>query len=338
MIVHPASAVTQMPSCHRVSDQWIFSLSMQINLSMHSGLGIKTWAIMTNETLTDYTQQLKTMLTDTISSSLKSQDDFGVLFSGGLDSSIIAAILASLYSEAFPLFVTGITSAKDIPQARLSASHLNLPLTIRIFTHDDVKEKLSQILSICGVVDLLHAELAISFFFATECARQNNVTTVFSGQGADELFGGYARHERCFIESGSEKASVEMLSDLKKLQEVSLPCLQAVVNHFGLQLVTPFSDTSLIEYSRNLPFWCKLNLSSGEVVRKQLLRQLAQELGFPSQVVNAPKRAVQYGSGVHRILIDLATEYWSEKEPTLSARKARSHTRINQFLAQINDE
>ncbi|MFX1299488.1 MAG: asparagine synthase C-terminal domain-containing protein [Promethearchaeota archaeon] len=293
---------------------------------------------MTNETLTNYTQQLKTMLTHTIRSSLKSQDTFGVLFSGGLDSSILAAILASIYSEPFPLFVTGITSAKDIPQARLAASHLNLPLTIRIFTHDDVKEKLRQILSLCGVVDLLHAELAITFFFATECANQNKVATIFSGQGADELFGGYARHERHFIESGSEKTSIEMLFDLKKLQEVTLPCLQAVVNHFGLQLVTPFSDMSLIEYSHNLPFSCKLTLSSGEVVRKQLLRQLAQELQLPSQVVNAPKRAVQYGSGVHRILTDLTTEYWSEKEPTLSAREARSHTRMNQFLAHITDE
>lgn len=338
MIVHPASAVTQMPSCHRVSDQWIFSFSMQINLPMQSCLGIKACSIMTTKTLTDYTQQLKTLLTDAINSSLKPPDDFGVLFSGGLDSSILAAILASLCSEPFPLFVTGITSAKDIPQARLSASHLDLPLTIRIFTHDDVKEKLRQILSICGVVDLLHAELAISFFFATECASQNNVTTIFCGQGADELFGGYARHERHFIESGSETASVEMLSDLKKLQEVTLPCLQTIVNHFGLQLATPFSDTSLIEYSLNLPFSCKLTQSSDGVIRKQLLRHLAQELGLPSQVVNAPKRAVQYGSGVHRILTDLATEYWAEKEPTLSARKARSHTRINQYLAQINDE
>ncbi len=293
---------------------------------------------MTNETLTENTQQLKMMLTDVISSSLKTQEDFGVFFSGGLDSSILAAILTSLYSEPFTLFVTGITSAKDIPQARLSASHLNLPLIIRLFTHDDVKEKLREILSICGVVDLLHAELAISFFFAAECASQNNVTTVFSGQGADELFGGYARHERYFIELGSEKASVEMLSDLKKLQGVTLPCLQAVVNHFELILVTPFTDASLVEYSHNLPFSCKLNLSSGEVVRKHLLRQLAQELGLPSQVVNGPKRAVQYGSGVHRILTDLATEYWSEKEPSLTTRKARSHTRINQFLAQINDE
>jgi asparagine synthetase B (glutamine-hydrolysing) len=67
---------------------------------------------MTTNSLTDYTQQLKTSLKDAIRSSLESQDDFGVLFSGGLDSSILAAILASLSSEPFPLFVTGITSAK----------------------------------------------------------------------------------------------------------------------------------------------------------------------------------------------------------------------------------
>ncbi len=292
---------------------------------------------MKSRTLEMLSQQLRALLANALSSSYKSTDTIGLLFSGGLDSSILATLLSNIHSEPIPLFVTGVESAKDIILARESAMFLKLPLTIRFFTGDEVKEKLSEILSIINVVDVLQVELAIPLFFATECAKQFNITTLFTGQGADELFGGYARHEQQFLQLGERASLTEMEKDLVKLREIILPSQTAVVHHFGINLATPYLNGALVEFSHQLPFPCKLSKSSQGVVRKRLLRELAYELGIPPRFVNASKRALQYGSGTHRIIVDLATKYWSQHNPGLSKREARTHSRIKEYLRQIKN-
>ncbi len=277
-------------------------------------------------------------LKEAILKSFSSDDVIGHLLSGGLDSSIITAMIKNVYPEPFPLFVSGIESAKDLTTAREAANHFNLPLAIRIFTPMELEDRLPTILSLLGTVDVLQVELAIPLFFAAECAKQFNITILFSGLGADELFGGYARHEKQFSSLGSKAALKEMKSDLQKLQTETLPFQHTIVGHFNLELVTPFLDKTLIDFSFALPFKCKLYRIRKEIVRKYLLRILAKELGFPSHIIHAPKRAVQYGSGTHRILAKLATDYWNLHEPELTRREARSHTRISQYLSQLLDE
>jgi asparagine synthase (glutamine-hydrolysing) len=289
---------------------------------------------MDSETLDALSQQLKALLTNALSISYQSKDAVGLLFSGGLDSSLLAVLLSKIHSEPIPLFVTGVESAKDITVARESAMFLNLPLTIRFFTENEVKERLTEILSIISVIDVLQVELAIPLFFATECANQFDITILFSGHGADELFGGYARHEQQFLQSGELASLTEMKKDLAKLHNKTLPSQTAIVNHFGISLAIPYLNNALIEFSNQLPFACKISKSSQGVTRKRLLRELAKELGIPPSIANAPKRAIQYGSGTHRILVDLAAEYWSQKDPVLSKREARTHSRIKEYLLQ----
>ncbi|MFW9985086.1 MAG: asparagine synthase C-terminal domain-containing protein [Candidatus Odinarchaeota archaeon] len=289
---------------------------------------------MKNGTLEAESQKLRGLLTKAISASFKSTDTIGLLFSGGLDSSLLAVLLSNIHSEPIPLFVTGVESAKDIILAREVARFLKLPLTIRFFAVDEVREKLPEILSIISEVDVLQVELAIPLFFVTECAKQFNITTLFTGQGADELFGGYARHEQQFLQSGERASLKEMEKDFAKLLEVILPSQIAVVHHFGINLATPYLNGTLVEFSHQLPFSCKLSKSSQGVIRKRLLRELAYKLGIPPQFAYASKRAFQYGSGTHRVLVDLATEYWSQKNPGLSKREAGTHSRINEYLLQ----
>ncbi|MFW9831469.1 MAG: asparagine synthase C-terminal domain-containing protein [Candidatus Thorarchaeota archaeon] len=293
---------------------------------------------MSKQNLEMKSKQLKRLLSDSLVEAISAEDVIGVLFSGGLDSSLTAAIVSTIHSEPFPLIVTGIETAKDIQLARESATYLNLPLTIRIFTQDDVKERLKEILLILGVTGVLQVELAIPLFFAAECARQFGVTKIISGQGADELFGGYARHERTFLQYGEQAVIVEIAADLRKLQQETLPFQEAIVQHFNLQLINPFLSEMMVAFSNELPFSFKISQSENSVIRKYLLRVLAKEIGFPSVISDAPKRAMQYGSGAHRILANLSAEYWSKTSPRITQKEARSHVRINQYLIQHIDE
>ncbi len=293
---------------------------------------------MNDDPCVQASRQLHVLLTEAMTKCLTPSDVVGVLFSGGLDSSVITAILSELHTTPLQLFVAGIDSAKDIVLAREAAEALNLPLTLRVFTADAVKEKLPTILTILGRVDVLHVELAIPFFFAAKCANQFGITTLFSGQGADELFGGYAKHEKRFLESGEQSALTEMESDLHTLHEVTLPSMEAIVSYFDIQLMVPFLNRAIIDFASSIPFSCKINQNSEMVIRKRVLRILAEELDLPPQVVQAPKRALQYGSGTHRILTNLAADYWLEKNPELTQREARTHSRVEQYLTQLIDQ
>ncbi|MFX1575751.1 MAG: asparagine synthase C-terminal domain-containing protein [Promethearchaeota archaeon] len=283
-----------------------------------------------------FSHQLYDLLTKMISQNLTSSIELGVLFSGGLDSSVITAILTKLHPAPFQLFVAGIEAAKDINFARKAAEALNLQLTIQLFTAADVEEALPTILSVLETVDVLHVELAIPLFFAAKCASQFKITTLFSGQGADELFGGYAKYEKRFLNS-EESTLNEMKSDLLTLYDKTLPSMTAIVSHFNARLIVPFCEQPIKNFADLIPFSCKIAQISKKVIRKRILRLLARNLNLPSQIADAPKRALQYGSGTHRILSRLATSYWLKKNPKLSKRKTRTHARIEQYLTQFTD-
>jgi len=290
---------------------------------------------MGDDLCTQYSQRLYSLLAKTISNCFAPSDTLGVLFSGGLDSSIITAILSKTYTGPIQLFVAGIEFAKDLDLAHEAAEALNLPLTLRIFNEEDVKEALPAITSRLGTPNVMNTELAIPFFFAAQCAKQFGITILICGQGADELFGGYAKYEKILGQSTPKAVLAQMESDLNNLQKTILPFLQRIVSDFGLYLVAPFLEPPIIDFSSTVRFTCKLQRSAGIVIRKRVLRQLAENLGLPSQLANAPKRAMQYGSGAHRVLTKLATEYWLSQNPELTQRQASTHSRVESYLKQL---
>lgn len=281
--------------------------------------------------------KLRALLSSAVSKQLASVESKGLLFSGGLDSSILLAILSTLNSTPIPLIVAGITSAKDIQAASSAATALGLQIEVQNFTLDDVERALPTIITAANSTDVLQVSLAIPLHFAAIRAQELGVTTLVSGQGADELFGGYARYERLMLNEEPQLIVAEMQADLKTLKQVTLPCQQSLVQHHGIQLVAPFLAPDIVAYSQSLPLHQKIVTTDSGVIRKRILRKLAKDLNLPGFIANAPKRALQYGSGASRILSRLSTLYWQQREPTLSKREARSHTNIHRFLCLLQE-
>lgn len=287
--------------------------------------------------LEENAQRLRSLLIRSLTK-LTDRKQFALLFSGGLDSSVIAALLAETKKASFTTLVVGIDTARDITTAKAAAKLLKLPLSIRIITKAEVKTKLTEILTVLRCVDVLQVSLAIPLFFAASYAKDLGLALLVNGQGADELFGGYARHEKFYVNSGSSAVTKEMQVDLEKMQKETFPLQQAVAQLHGLQIATPFLDVQVIDFAKTLPIRYKIHTLEEGIIRKRLLRCLAKQLGLPLQITEAPKRAIQYGSGTQRLLEDLSIQYWSQQQPNLSHREARSNDRIHQFLlAQIDE-
>jgi len=282
--------------------------------------------------MADLADELGSLLKAAVSSCLASAGHPGILFSGGLDSGILAVLASKISCRRSLLLVAGSPGSRDVVAAREAARELHLPLEVCLFTLDDVERKLPSIIAAAGSTDVLQVSLAIPLFFAAGWARRLGINLLVSGQGADELFGGYARYERLLLEAGPEAVHSEMEEDLTKLNRVTLPCQLATVQYHGLQMATPYLDRRILDFAGSLPLRHKLQVSNGIVIRKLILRRLARKLKLPSLIVDAKKRAAQYGSGASKFLARLSQSYWRRVEPGLSQREASSWRRIHRFL------
>jgi asparagine synthase (glutamine-hydrolysing) len=217
-------------------------------------------------------------------------DGVGVLFSGGVDSTAIAAILKNL-NRKFTCYTAGFPGSKDIVWAEETASQMAIDqISCEI---GDIEEVVRKIIQITGLRDPVNVSIAIPLFVACSQIKEKVVIT---GMGADELFAGY--------ESFKRTKDVNELSWklLKKVENQDLLRDRAITSHFNLSLKTPFLNLDVIRVAMQLPEGAKL----ADEQNKIILREIACDLGVPKSVCNRKKRAAQYGSGAMKELKRLA--------------------------------
>jgi len=211
-----------------------------------------------------------------------------VAFSGGLDSSVIAKIASE---ESTPiLYTAGLKGCKDFDAAESAAIFLDLPLKLIEVTERDVLEAaplLAQVIANDNRL-ILSYELPL-WFVCKRCPER----IVLSGQGADELFGGYAKYGKL---NGAALEN-EMKTDAQDLKENGIALDRAIAAKFGKELITPFLDNDVFSFAAALPLERKISDSTNKI----LLRDVARLLGL-EDIADRKKRAAQYGSGIAKAL------------------------------------
>lgn len=226
----------------------------------------------------------------------------GIAFSGGLDSAIVATIARDCRKD--PELVTiGLEGQPELDHAHNVAAELGLPITILEVTPSEVLDSLTDVVSVVESTNPVIVGVSIPFYFVCRKVREMGRTIVMAGQMSDELFGGYARFEELTTKGKPDQARIEMWKSILAASTNDFEPADKVAVSLGLELRCPFAYLPLVEYALGLPLSLKVSVSAETVTRKHIMRKLATRLKLPDSVVQRPKKAVQYSSGVQKVLL-----------------------------------
>jgi asparagine synthase (glutamine-hydrolysing) len=211
-----------------------------------------------------------------------------VALSGGVDSALVAAL------ARLPAIVVGEEGSHDLRRATQVAAQLNLTLDQVVISQRQVDEALPQVLLTIPRWSVTEVAIATTLYFVALWAGEHGYPRILAGQGADELFGGYARYER------STDLNADLLQDMEGLP-LQLARDQTVAAKHGTYFSLPYLDVRVVRAALAIP--AREKVSQG--VRKKPLREVASRI-LPQEIAYYEKKAMQYGSGVHRIIRTLA--------------------------------
>ena len=161
-----------------------------------------------------------------------------------------------------------------------------------------IKEHLESVVKSIDDDNLMKIGVGLTTYFATQMVKEDGIKVAISGQGADELFGGYKRYLESFK---NQTLNYDIRKDISNMYHINLERDDACSMLNSIDLRLPFLDNKLVELVLNIPDNKKI-VSEHDEMRKSILRKLAFEEGLDYEIAYKPKKAAQYGTGIDKIL------------------------------------
>ncbi|MGD0495128.1 MAG: asparagine synthetase B [Candidatus Bathyarchaeia archaeon] len=251
-------------------------------------------------------RRLRTLLERAVRERVAGLREVAVAFSGGLDSSILA-FLAKKSGVRVELVHASMRNQPETEHAKKMADELKLPIHSVSFTEDNVLEALPIVLCLIEEPDPVKASIGIPFYWVAEKTAEMKLKVMLAGQGADELFAGYRRYVDDYIRKGRDKAEETVFRDVVGMHKSNLERDMKICNFHGVEMRLPFATYQVAKFAVDLPIELKIQPTEG-TLRKLVLRILARNLGLPQPIVDRPKKAVQYSTGVSQSLKKIAKQ------------------------------
>lgn len=244
-------------------------------------------------------------------------DGLAIAFSGGIDSALLAARLDA------PLYVAGFPESHDVEAARDAAGLLDAELRVVELDHGALEAHVPDVVAATTRTNAMDVEIALPLFLVASAAAADGFDRLAVGQGADELFGGYAKVAKASGDPRLEAETVrgardEVLQTLPNQLERDVLAIRAG----GVEPVAPLLDDRVVEAALPLPDSLLIS-PCGD--RKFALR-LASREWVPDPVAFREKKALQYGSLVARELDRLARQ---------AGFKRRMDNHVSQYVESL---
>lgn len=249
---------------------------------------------------TEASSKLKELLIESLSEA--ALGEAAIAFSGGLDSTLVA--YAARENDSRPALISvGLKGQAELDHSRRVAKKLGSDITVRELSEQEVLDSLPDVVRVIESTDPVLVGVSVPLHFVCQVAQEMDMENLLAGQLSDELFGGYGRFEDLAMKRRWREARTEVWNSVLAASTRDFePGDKLAVAH-KLELRCPFAYLPLVQYALQVPISLKLRVVRGAVVRKYILRRLAADWKLPDSVVNRAKKAVQYSTGVQRVLV-----------------------------------
>ncbi len=240
-------------------------------------------------------------------------NDLGVYLSGGLDSSVVAALASEISSKPINTYTVGIEGSQDVEYAAIVAERIGSKPHVFTYGLDDMLAVLPSVIYHLESFDCAYVRSSIPNFIAARFAANDGCKVMLTGEGSDEIFAGYSYLKTLDSE---EEITAEIDNFIKNLSRTGLQRVDRMNSAHGLDCRVPFLKPALLELVQQFPLDWKLHdfaANVDEPVDKWILRKsFVKELG--SKVAWREKQQFDQGSGSSDMLTEVAEEAISDQE------------------------
>ena len=294
----------------------------------HSRIGTRAYYELpdrtpVNRTAEEHVALVRETLEQSVTKRLMSDVPVGAFLSGGLDSSIIAALVRP-HLDKLHTFSVGTEGSRDLEAARTVARHLDTIHHEYVLKPEEIAANLPEILFRLESFDQDLVRSAIPCYFAARLASQE-VKVILTGEGADELFAGYWYY-RDYTEP--DLLHRELRRSVRSLHNINLQRVDRMTMAHSIEGRVPFLDVEMIDLAQTIPPEFKLKTNGGpRPVEKWVLRKGCEDL-LPAEIVWRDKEQFDEGSGTLDLLVDTVAHWMSPVEASqYSKRYPDAHLR-----------
>lgn len=232
----------------------------------------------------------------------------GVLLSGGVDSCLIARLVLDAASDLgieTIAYTAGLTDSPDVSFAREFAGELGIKHEVKIVSIGEVEGYIPKVIEAIEDSDFVQVETGIGLYAAIDMASHDGSGAIFSGQGPDELWGGYNWYPKVLSQDGRQGLCRRMWDDFTRADIETLDRENKIAMAHGVELFFPYLDTEVVDVAMSVASELKV-ASEEDSLGKHPHRQLAMKIGISGKYANREKLAMQHGTGIHGVLDDIA--------------------------------
>jgi len=232
------------------------------------------------------------------------KEHVGIIFSGGIDSFLIAFEVQKL-GVSFTCYTAGREGAADIEWAQDLAQKYNFPLHIKMLTVDEIEEIIPQIIRDIEDHSLNQVEVALPIYVSVRMAQEAGERVILTGQGVDELFGGYPWYSIIADKEGYESFEKYSWEDTFLLYKECLEREDKIAMAHSIELRVPYLDLAVIEAAFRISPELKI-IPGNDKLGKRIHREYCLIRGIPKEITFRKKEAAQHGAKVHDAFEELA--------------------------------
>tara|TARA_B100000497_G_scaffold67320_1_gene75950 strand:+ start:65 stop:1552 length:1488 start_codon:yes stop_codon:yes gene_type:complete len=246
--------------------------------------------VNTNEE--DIMKHIRDKMDESITKRLLSDRPIGCLLSGGLDSSLITALVVKKFKKPIKTFSVGLEGAVDLEYARKVADFLGTEHHELIISVDDMFNAIPEVVKEIETYDITTIRASTPMYLLSKYIKEtSDITVLFSGEGSDEASGSYLYFHNAPTENQFQEEILRLMKDLSYFDV--LRCDKSTAGT-GLEVRVPFLDKEFLEYYLGIA--PKFKIPKNYNMEKYLLRKAydGQDL-LPSDVLWRTKEGMSDG-------------------------------------------